>query len=447
LNKKKLLEIIAAKEARKTELLSKVEKSEKVEELRSIKTELEGLNGEITELRAIADQLPDDPETASTSSNPAATDPLVRAAMGVGNPGGQPQGKLSPVAAAAYGLGNNQRNVEKELHDKWEQRGADLKARKSVIFEARELAGLFPNLEKRAVSIATSNLVAEQKYSDLLVPMFPQVSSLVDLVNVISLQGGEGYTQGFEVSATDADYTDDEISPYNEADPVFDKVSIGKAKITAYTELTDEARKLTNVDYQSRVAALISTSIRKKVAKEILVGTGAVNRLTGIYNAPANVMPVTTPNVDLTIAAIDENTLDQIVYSFGGDEAVEGGQWLILSKADLAAFAAIRATTGQKLYQIKLQGLVGTISSDNSYAVNFVINSAAPALSNAGTASGAYTLAYGSPSSYEMPVFSQIEVMESMDFKFSSGQMAFRGDVWLGGNVAKYRGFTRVKKA
>lgn len=445
MNKKKLLEIIASKEARKNELLGKVEGLDKLDELRSIKTELEGLNGEIAELRAIADGLPDDVEPRGASG--ASADPLAGAALGGGQRGTQPQGKLDSVSTAAYGMGAvNEANHRKEIQDKWEQRGADLKEKKSVVFEARELAGLFPQLEKRAISIASSNLVVEQKYSDILVPMFPQVSSLVDLVNAVPLIGGNGYTQGFEVSAGEADYTD-ETSAYNTADPTFDNVSIGKAKITAYTELTDEARKLPNVDYQSMVAAMITTAIKKKIGKQILIGSGAVNTFTGIYHAPANVMPVTTPNVDLTIATIDETTLDQIVYSFGGDEAVEGGQWLILNKSDLAAFAAIRATTGQKLYQIKLQGMVGTISSDSSYQVNFVINSAAPALSNVNTASGTYTLAYGSPSSYEMPVFSAIEVMQSFDYKFQSGQMAFRGDVWAGGNIAKYRGFTRVKKA
>jgi HK97 family phage major capsid protein len=189
----------------------------------------------------------------------------------------------------------------------------------------------------------------------------------------------------------------------------------------------------------------MTTAIRRKIGAQILVGAGGANALTGIYNAPANVMP--TASVDVSISAIDENTLDSIVFGYGGVESVEGGQWLVLNKSDLAAFAAVRATTGQKLYNITLNGMVGTISSDRSYNVNFVINSAAPALSAAGTASGAYTMVYGSPSVYEMPVFSQIEVMESMDFKFQSGQMSFRAAVWTGGNVAKYKGFTRVKKA
>lgn len=443
-------------EARAT-LKEKGTKSDNLDEVRGITSQIEALDSEIRDFEGQLQKLEEEERAAQNNSQQqgdsfrpnengeqrgTGNNQAVNANLG----NAQPQGDTRSVGnfAMGFGGGHSEEARAKEYFEMCEQRGADLKARKSVKFEARELAGLFPSLEKRAVSLGTSNLVAEQKYSDILVPMFPQVSSLVDLVNAIPLKGGEGYTQGFEVSAGEGNYTDTETAVYNEADPIFDNVSIGKANITSYTELTKEARKLPNVDYQNRVAAAVTTSLRKKVAKEILLGTGLVNRLTGIFNAPVNVMPVA--NVDITIAQIDEDTLDKIVYSYGGDEAVEGGQWLVLNKVDLAAFAAVRSTTGEKLYKIELQGLVGRISSDGSYGVNFVINSAAPALSSASTASGTYTMGYGSPASYEMPIFSDIEVMESLDFKFSSGQMAFRGDIWLGGNVSKYKGFIRVKK-
>ncbi|WDL98132.1 phage major capsid protein [Alicyclobacillus sp. ALC3] len=444
MNKKALLELIAKKEARKQELLGKVEGSNNVEELRSINTELQTLNAEITELRSIADSLPDDP-TPAPNPNPA-NDPIVRSALGASAPTGQqtPQGPLSNVAAATYGLGINQRNIEKEEFEKAEQRGADLKAKKPVIFLPQELRGLFPSMEQRAVTIASQSVVTEQKYSNILQPWFKQVSGLVDLVNVIPLQGGVGYTQGFEIQSGEAQYTA-EGAVYTESDPQFGYVSIGMAKLASYTEITDEMLKLPNVDYQNYVAQQMITSIKKQLGAQILLGAGGTNQLTGIFSAPANVMP--TADCDITtITAIDENTLDTLVMTYGGDEAVEGGQWLILNKADLAAFAAVRATTGQKLYNITLNGQTGTISSDRSYSVNFVINSGAPALSSANTPSGTYTMAYGSPSVYELPVFSPIEVMESRDFKFSSGQLAYRASMYAGGNVTKYKGFLRVKK-
>ena len=443
MNKQALLNLIAQKEARKSELSGKIEGAT-VEELRSIKTELEGLNAEITELRSIANGMPDDPVPAPQGS-PAANDPMIRGALGGGNPAPEPQGKLNPVAAAAFGQDYiNQRNNEKELLAKHEQRGQDLKDRKPVTFLPQELRGLFPSMEKRAVTIASQSVVTEQKYSNILQPWFQQVSGLVDLVNAIPLQGGVGYTQGFEIQSGEAQYTA-EGAVYTESDPTFGYVSIGMAKLASYTEITDEMLKLPNVDYQNYVAQQMVTSIKKQLGAQIILGAGGTNQLTGIYYAPANVMPTSSCDIT-TISQIDENTLDTLVFSYGGDESVEGGQWLILNKKDLAAFAAIRATTGQKLYNITLNGQTGTISSDHSYNVNFVINNAVPALSDASTTSGTYTLIYGSPSVYELPVFSPIEVMESRDFKFSSGQLAYRAAMYAGGNVTKYNGFLRVKK-
>jgi hypothetical protein len=45
-----------------------------------------------------------------------------------------------------------------------------------------------------------------------------------------------------------------------------------------------------------------------------------------------------------------------------------------------------------------------------------------------------------------MPVFSPLTIEESRDYKFKSGQIAYRGVVWAGGNVAAYKGFIRIKK-
>lgn len=431
MNKKKLLELLKKKEERKAELVKKSDASEDVAELRSIGTELDSLNGEISELRTIIDALPDDePEPGSTVPEPT--------------PGTQrstPQGQLNVIGT--YGVGQIPNQAEdpqkraEELKKKFETRGADLKAKKAVTFDIDELP------EFRAVTIGGGTLVTEKKYSNALNPKFNEVSSLIDVVNAVPLMGGESYTKGFEVHSGEGDYTT-ESGDYKDADPTFDYVTIGKAKITAYSEINDEAIKLPNVDYQSMVAKNVSEALRKKITKQILVGPGGANALTGIFNAPANVMPPTS--VDLEITKIDADTLDKIVLGYGGDEDVEGGGYLILNKKDLAAFAAVRSTTGEKLYKIKKTGNIGTISSDDSFEVPFIINSACPALSADATAVDTYCMAYGMVQTYEMPVFSQVTVEESRDFKFKSGQIAYRGSVWAGGNVAMYKGFTRVKK-
>ena len=327
-------------------------------------------------------------------------------------------------------------NKELEVQQKMEQRGADLKAGRAVSF------GLAEMQELRAVTIASSNLVVQKKYANELNPSNGEVSSTIDAVQAVVLDGGESYRKGFVKGYGEGDYTG-EAGNYAESDPVFDYVDINKAKITAYTEITDEAMKLPNVNYQALVAQNITTAIRKKISKQILVGAGGANSLVGIFNAPDNVLPDAT---DLSISEIDADTLDDIVYGYGGDEEVEGVATLILSKKDLAKFAAIRDNEGRKLYSITPLGNTGTISSAGSFNVPYIINSAAPALSDEATADDTYCMVYGNLNNYEMPIFSQLTVEESRDFKFRSGQLAYRGSIWAGGNVASFKGFVRVKK-
>ena len=76
----------------------------------------------------------------------------------------------------------------------------------------------------------------------------------------------------------------------------------------------------------------------------------------------------------------------------------------------------------------------------------FIISSACYAISKPATAADAYCMAYGNLSHYEMPVFSDMDIQRSAHYKFKQGQIAHRGDIFVGGNVAAYNGFVRVKK-
>ena len=67
--KKKLLAMFDKKQERKAELKTRSQKSEDVTELRSINTELDTLNVEIAELRAMIDALPDE-DDENNNSNP-----------------------------------------------------------------------------------------------------------------------------------------------------------------------------------------------------------------------------------------------------------------------------------------------------------------------------------------------------------------------------------------
>ena len=273
---------------------------------------------------------------------------------------------------------------------------------------------------------------------------FNDVSSLVDRVKNVQLEGGETYQRGFVKSYGDGAGATAEGADYNPSEPTFGYVTIKKEKITAYTEEPEEMVKLPNADYDSVMEGSVTKAIRRYLSRQILIGDGSTSKFKGIFHNPTEAAEqVIDPATDITtITAIDDATLDEIIYSYGGDEEVEDVAVLILNKKDLKAFAKLRDKQGRKVYTIVNHGNTGTIDG-----VPYIINSACKAISDTATAAGDYSMAYGPLQNYEMAIFSDIDARKSTDYKFKQGQIAYRADIFAGGAVAAYNGFVRVKKA
>ncbi|HHZ5402729.1 capsid protein [Bacillus cereus] len=293
-------------------------------------------------------------------------------------------------------------------------------------------------MENRAVTVGSGNVVLPKHSATDIRPTFNEVSTLIDRVSSKTLKGGESYQQPYIKSYGEGDYTT-EGNDYNTSETTFGYADITKAKVTAYSEDTEELQKLPAADYDAEVMKGITVATRKKLTREILIGTGATNRLVGIFSAAATAIDAET---DLEISTIDASTLDEIIYSYGGDEDVEDAAVLILNKLDLKAFAKLRTSDGKKVYNVVSQGNSGTIDG-----VPFIINSACKAVSDAKTTAGQYSMAYGPLSNYQLTIFSDMDVQRSTDFKFKQGMIAHRGSVFAGGNVISKNGFLRVKKA
>jgi Predicted phage phi-C31 gp36 major capsid-like protein len=291
--------------------------------------------------------------------------------------------------------------------------------------------------ENRSVTVGSSNIIMPRHDATDIQPTFNEVSSLIDRVRHRTLIGGESFRQPYLAGYGEGDYTA-EGADYADAEPIFNYAAINKAKITAYAEDTEEVLKLPAADYDAAVMEGISVALRKKITREILVGDGSTNHLVGIFSSAATAID---PETDLTLSAINEDTLDEIIYSFGGDEDVEDDAVLILNKKDLKAFAMLRTADGQKVYEIENRGNTGTING-----VPFIINSACAALSDPNTPADAYCMAYGPLSNYTLAIFSDAEIMRSTDYKFKQGMIAHKGSIFVGGNVTAKNGFLRIKK-
>ena len=291
-------------------------------------------------------------------------------------------------------------------------------------------------MENRTIKVSSDEVLLPEHVDSTLAPYpFKPVSELVDRVHTINLQGGETYTKSYVKSYGEAGTTEEGAS-YTETEPHYGYVTIPKVKVTAYTEITEELEKLPAINYQAEVIKNINISLRKKISQQIIKGDGTTNNFTGIFSDKADALK---DQADLEISAIDENTLDDIVFAYGGDEAIENGACLIINKNDLRAFAKLRTKEGRKVHNIDYVNQ--TIDG-----IPYVLNGNCSALSDPSTGAGTYCIAYGSLFNYEVPIFSNVEIGKSTDYKFKDGIICYKASVFTGGNVVGYKGFVRVKK-
>lgn len=290
--------------------------------------------------------------------------------------------------------------------------------------------------EGRTVTISADGVLLPEHVDDKIAPVpFREVSTLVEQVHTVNLKGGETYKKSFVKSHGTGGLTG-EGEAYTTAEPTFGYLTISKVKVTAYAEVTEELEKLPAADYQGEVIKGVNIALRKKISEQILRGAGTTNTFKGIFSDNCEALADST---DLEIASIDENTLDDIVYAYGGDEEVEGGCVLILNKNDLRAFARLKTNEGRKVHTIDYKAK--TIDG-----IPFIISSHCKAITASGTNVGEFGMAYGPLLNYEVPIFSGVEVAKSTDYKFKDGIICYKASVFTGGNVVGYKGFLRVKK-
>ncbi len=290
--------------------------------------------------------------------------------------------------------------------------------------------------ENRVIQVSSNEVLVPEFVAGGLAPVpYAQVSTLVDKVKVVNLNGGETYKKSFVKSNGTAGLTA-EGAAATETEPAFGYVTITKVKITAYTEITEELEKLPSIPYQAEVLKNINVSLKKKISEQILRGAGTSNTFTGIFCDTAVALSDTTA---LELSAITDTTLDDIIFAYGGDEEVEGGAVLILNKNDLRAFAGLRTSEGRKVHTVDY--INQTIDG-----IPYVINSNCKAIADTATTAGEYAMAYGALKNYEVPVFSAVEIGKSVDYKFKDGIICYKASVFTGGNVVGYKGFLRIKK-
>lgn len=432
-----LKKLIQRKKDEQTKLYERMEKSEDIKEVRSIGETLKTLAQEIADAESQLEAIENEPNEETPAEETKAD-----------------EGKEEDEARADDSLDPNEEepaneNVERSK-DYVKVGGTDIRhmattnlrggnpmdkeQREAQNKEREERAKSLK--EGRAVTVASDNILLPKHQSNELATVpFRQVSNFYDLTKVRNLQGGESYEAPFTKSYGTGGLTE-EVTAYTEAEPEFGTAKINKVKVTAYAEFSEELERLPNANYEAEIRKGVEIALKKKMAQQQIGGTGESNTFMGITSSHADNTAVLASD-DMELSKIDQDTLNKIIFAYGGDEEVEQKGVLVLNKADLLAFSLVKNDIGDHAYKIDL-------ANQTINTVPYIINSNLTPLDTA--TKGQYSMIYGIPQYYETAIFSPVEIKKSYDYKFKDGMIAYRASVFAGGNTTAYRGFMRVKK-
>lgn len=425
-----LKKLIQRKKDEQAKLNKRMDESEDIKEVRSIGETLKTIAQEIAEaeaqLQAIENEPKDEPQEEQKDDEARADDSLdpneeeptnenVERSKDYVKVGGT---NIRQMSTTNLRGGNSMDKEEREAQNKErEERAKALK-------------------EGRAVTVASDNILLPKHQSNELATVpFRQVSTFYDLTKVRNLQGGESYEAPFTKSYGTGGLTE-EGSAYTEAEPEFGTAKINKVKVTAYAEFSEELERLPNANYEAEIRKGVEIALKKKMAQQQIGGTGESNTFIGITSTNADNTAILASD-DMELSKIDQDTLNKIIFAYGGDEEVEQKGVLVLNKADLLAFSLVKNEIGDHAYKIDL-------ANQTINTVPYIINSNLTPLDTA--TKGQYSMIYGIPQYYETAIFSPVEIKKSYDYKFKDGMIAYRASVFAGGNTTAYRGFMRVKK-
>lgn len=304
----------------------------------------------------------------------------------------------------------------------FDTRSAAPQARANAERRAQEFARTgrqsVPAVEARAVMVSGGQIATPTEVGGIN-DAFTQVSSIVDLVKVTDCTGMGAYKVAYVKSgATAAKQT--EGAAVAESNPNYDFVTITPETAAVVTYITKQVKKQSPLVYQAktREQALIALRV---YAENLIVSKMKSSALTKA----------------MTITAINEKTLRNIVLAYGGARGVQGGATLALSKESLMAFGDVRGTNEKKaVYEITPDAdpNTGTIKDGGTVVKYCLVEGLA-----------VNELLYGKMHCFELGLFGDYEIVVSEDRNIDKLMLTIVGDVDLGGEVVVNEGFIHAK--
>lgn len=272
--------------------------------------------------------------------------------------------------------------------------------------------------ETRAVLVSSGKIATPTEVDGINENGFTGVSSIIDLVKVVNCEGmGKNRIAYTVTDAAAAGHT--EGSAAGGTGATFDFVDISPESIAILDGISKQTKKQSPLQYEAKVKEKAMLALRKE-ASRIVIEKVLASKLVSA----------------LTVSALDQNAVRDIVLNYGGDEGVDGAAYLFLNKADLITLGKVRGSNEKKaVFEITPDANpnTGTIK-DGGTIVKYCLNKNLTA----------GTLLYGNPKNIELDLFSNYEIKVSEDFMFDKLMDAIRGDVELGAEVVAQGGIVKI---
>ena len=292
--------------------------------------------------------------------------------------------------------------------------------------------------QSRAVMISGGQLLQPTKTSGINDIPGAKVSSIIDLVRVENCVGMGSDKVAYVVSDMDAATEQTEGGTVAATQPTFGFVTITPTSYLVISQISDQAKKQTNLQYSAKVREQALLALRKKASQVV---TAALQASTLNYTVDA---AVTSGK-----GVIDATTLRNLTLQYGDDESVLGGAMLFLHKKDLIAFGDVRGSSEKKaIYTITPDTSnpnTGTIS-EGGVTVRYCLNSHLTPLSGTAQSSSAAikTMFYGTPQALKLDLFGDYEIKVSEDFAFDKRMDTIRGAVDMGADIVVKNAFVAL---
>ena len=292
-------------------------------------------------------------------------------------------------------------------------------------------------VKRAAVTSASNGVIGPTGVAGINDPAGNTVSEFIDLIKVTDCTGMASYKVAYLV--TDPEASDGtEGTAANESEPTFGSVTLEPKLVDMIAYIARGIRKQSPLQYEAKVNEAVRRALRRKLSKKAVDAVLASDLNTTLEITGASGAALFTPHL-----------LSDIILAYGGEEGVDGAATLVLNKADLKAFAAVRGTNEYlPVYSITPDAAnpsAGVIKDNNGLSCRYCLNKNVAALSTATLSSTAVKGPFfGNPQCAEMGLWGGVDVTVNEGYKFAEGLLSILGEVYADTKVTVKNGFVVI---